>query len=362
VAPDVAGLERLEDHAIAVDARAIEEEFARIWRATASVSEEGAAVRVRVMNLVAVGAREADAERFKEVMQLLPQRHPCRGVLAVAAAPHTALSATISAQCWRTGTAKRLVCSEEVMLSGGPAQERELASAVLALLVPDLPVALWLMDDPASFDGLATRLLDACDSTLVDSALAVSLKDGYGAIARVVEENATPCLDLAWARLAPWRSLIAQMFDGDAGARELDQVREIIISGGRTAPSSEAVLLAGWLASRLGFALADAAASEGAISAALYDGTRSVRMHIETGKSPIDAIMIRTSDAQFAVECHADSRHLHVREAWDSGATRRIVEQPASDEASLIALTLDGLGELATYRDALAMATALTGG
>jgi len=371
VAQDVTALERLEEHAIAVDARAIEDEFARIWNETASVNEEGAAVRVRVMNLVAAGADASDVERFESVMQTLPQRHPCRGVFAVAGAPHEALAATISAHCWRTGTAKRHVCSEEVILSGAPGQERQVASAVLGLLVPDLAVALWVMGDPASADGLASRLFDACDSLIVDSARAASLSGGYRAIARLAEDHDVPCLDLTWARLAPWRALIAQLFDGDAGARELEQMREIAITGGgplsskgasAEGASSEAALLGGWLASRLGFALADVASADGGVSAALYDGTRSVRMRFVPGASPLDGVTIRTSDAHFAVERHVDSRHIHVREMWDSGATRRIVEQPADDEGSLIALTLDGLGELATYREALAVAASLVSG
>ena len=369
MAPDVATLERLAEHTIAVDARAIEDEFARIWSETASVSEEGAAVRVRVMNLVAAGANASDEERFQAVMQTLPQRQPCRGVFAVAAAPHEALSARISAYCWRSGMAKRHVCSEEVILKGAPGQERQVASAVLGLLVPDLSVALWLMRDPAASDGVAARLFDACDAMIVDSARSSSLRDGYEAIARLAERYGVPCLDLTWARLAAWRALIAQLFDGDAGARELDQMREITItagappsSKGAKGPSAEGALLGGWLASRLDFALADVSSRDGVYSATLYDGTRSVRMRFTPGASPLDGIVIRTSDAQFAVERHADSRHLHVREVWDSGATQRIVEQPADDEGSLIALTLDGLGELATYREALAVAASLVSG
>jgi glucose-6-phosphate dehydrogenase assembly protein OpcA len=320
-------------------------------------------VRVRVLNLVATGADAADIRRFEEVMQTLPQRHPCRGVFAVASSPYRALSATISAHCRRTGTARRHVCSEEVVLTGANGHERQVASAVRGLLVPDLPVALWLLHDPASPGAVAPRLMDACDTMIVDSGRASLLARTYSAIMRVDEAHEAPLLDLAWARLAPWRALIAQMFDGAAGARELAQIEDISIAGGRDGvPSSEAALLAGWLASRLSFALADVTTHGSGLSAALYDGTRSVDVRIVVQALALDGITIRTPDTQFAIARHGDTGHLHVREEWDSGATRRVVDQPVDDEGALIALTLDGMGEVATYRDALSVATALAAG
>jgi glucose-6-phosphate dehydrogenase assembly protein OpcA len=360
VAPDVAALERLEDQEIALDVRAIEEEFARIWRETARASEDQAAVRVRVMNLVAVGSDAADIERFEEVMQVLPQRHPCRGVFAVAASPHERLAATISAHCWRTSTAKRHVCSEEVMITAAPNQERHVASAVLGLLVPDLPVSVWLMGDAAAPGGLAGRLLDAGDSIIVDTGRAASLRDAYAAIRRMSEASDAHCLDLAWARLATWRALVAQLFDGDAGARELDQIVEIAIEGGSAGGvSSEAVLLGAWMASRLDFAPADVAVAADSIVAALYDGTRSVRLRIAPSTTALARIMVRTSDAQFEVELRAESGHMHVRETWDSGSTQRMVDRPPDDEGTMIGQALDSLGELTAYREALDVASTL---
>jgi glucose-6-phosphate dehydrogenase assembly protein OpcA len=359
MAPDVAALERLEDHAMAVDAQAIEGEFTRIWRETEGHGEEVPSIRVRVLNLVAIGTAPDDVNRFEEAMQVLPQRHPCRGVLAVASASHDRLAASISAHCWRTGAMRRRVCSEEVVLTGAPRQERELASAVLGLLVPELPVAIWMMGAPGAPGALAGRLLDSGDTAIVDSGRAPVLRDGYAAISAIGEEPGLACVDLAWMRLAAWRALIAQMFDGEAGARELQQIDEVEISGGAGAVSSEAMLLGGWIASRLDFALADATADGGGLRAALYDGTRSVGLRFAPGTTTLDHVRIRTSDAEFAIDLHADSGHLHVREAWDSGATRRVVEQAPQDDGSVIALALDGLGELAPYREALSMATSL---
>ncbi len=363
MAPDVAPLERLEDHATAVDPRAIEDEFGRIWREASGAGSDESSIRVRVLNLVAIASSDDDRDRFEDVMQVLPQRHPCRGLLAVAAPAYDRLGATISAHCWPSGSARRHVCSEEVVLTGALHQQRELASVVLALLVPELPIAVWLMGEPALRGDLAARVLDAADSALLDSARFADLRAAYLGALALREERGLRCADLAWGRLSVWRALIAQLFDGDDGARELDQIRAIEIRGGDGLRSSEALLLGAWLAARLGLALADAKVDGQRLNAAFYDGTREVRLGIAPGggRWALDEVRLRTLDADFLIERHADSGHMHVRENWDSGSLRRIVEQSPSDDASVLALMLDGASASDVYEEALRMALALLG-
>ena len=87
MASDVAALERLDEQAIAVDAQAIEEEFdAHLARDRRGERRRRGGTRARV-DLIAVGGAADDRERFEEVMETLPQRHPCRGIFAPAAAP-----------------------------------------------------------------------------------------------------------------------------------------------------------------------------------------------------------------------------------------------------------------------------------
>lgn len=360
-APAAGALERIEGHGIAVDARAIEAEFDRIWQANEGGGDDALGVRVRTLNLVAIGSSADDVRRFEEVMRDLPLQHPCRGILAIAAAPHERLTASISAHCWPTASADRHVCSEEIVLAGAATQEREVASAVLGLLVPELPLVAWVMGAPNASRELASRVLDAGDTAIIDTGLGADVRGAYESVTALSDEHDVRCLDLAWARLAAWRSLLAQMFDGAAGARELRQITHIAIHGGTGAPSSEALLIAGWLASRLDFALADAAFTDGRVQASFYAGSRGVEMSVEPGASPLDQVSVRTKDAQFVIERHAASGHLHVREAWDSGAMQRVVEQTPQDEGSLIAMTLDGLGDSSTYRHALMAAMGLLG-
>ena len=354
---------RLEEHALAVDPRVIEAEFDRIWRDTARAGADDSSTRVRVLNLVAITSSEEGRGRFEDMMQLLPQRHPCRGILVAAQDSHDRLNAVISAHCWRSGTSRGHVCSEEVLLTGSPQQERELASAVLALLVTDLPVTVWLMDEAAPTHTLGARLLDSSDAAVIDSGRSREPRSAFERALALREEYGVTCHDLAWGRLSTWRALSAQLFDGEDGAREIGLIESIEVRGGSGARFADALLLAAWLANGLRLTLADCSVDGERCDAALYDGTRHVRLRIDHGAPDgVEAVRIRTSDAEFRIERHAVSGHVHVRESWDSGSTQRVVDQHPHDDASIIERALDGaITAASVYEDALRTAIALCG-
>src|SRR5262245_20203421 len=103
MAQDVAPIERLDERPMGVDPAAIEEEFNKIWDESAS-SAAGAMIRVRVANFVALAHDDDKAlDRFEDVMQELPRRHPCRGILALGTPGQPSLDARISAHCFRSG-------------------------------------------------------------------------------------------------------------------------------------------------------------------------------------------------------------------------------------------------------------------
>lgn len=362
MAPDVAPIERLEEHPIAVDPAVIEEQFANVWRETAGAGFDESTIRLRVLNLVALAHTADGGARFDAVMDLLPERHPCRGILALTETARTRLDATISAHCWRSAGGRRHVCSEEVLLSGGTAQEPELASAVLALLVPELPVTTWFVGAPDDRGYLAAEMLEASDGVVFDSARAASPEEGFVFAARVRRDHAVACTDLAWVRLAAWRDLIAQLFDDQDGPRELAQITSIDIAGAAGRGGAEPMLLAGWLVSRLDLALADLDLSDERVEATLYAGSRGLRLAVvRGGDAAVSRVVIRTPDAVFAVECHTDGGHVHIREDWAIGSSSRIVAQEPTDDGTAIAAALDGQYDAAVYEDAARAALGLLG-
>jgi len=115
-------------------------------------------------------------------------------------------------------------------------------SVVLPLLAPDAPVVTWWHELPP--DKLAYDALGVLASRRVtDSARAA---DPSAALQQRAEDFAPGDTDLAWTRLTPWRIALASAFDG---ARY--KAQSATVHGGSNEPSAR--LLAGWLASRLGW-------------------------------------------------------------------------------------------------------------
>jgi glucose-6-phosphate dehydrogenase assembly protein OpcA len=361
MASNVTPIERIAERPMGVDPSAIEDEFTRIWQETSTGGVEESVMRVRVANFVAVAHDDDTAyARFEEIMQSMPQRHPCRGILALATPGRSELQASIAAHCFRSPTNRRHMCSEEVLLHGAPGQERELASVVLALLVPELPVGVWLIGGVEPDSYLVDRLLDAADRVFFDSAESPDVERALRVALNLGEEHDVETVDLAWWRLETWRLLTAQLFDGADGLRELESIESITIRGGQGARSSAPVLLASWLISRLGLTIADATRDRDALTATMYDGSRGVRLSIiPGGQASVEALMIVTDDARFTVECHHESRHMHVIEDWEGGSSRWTSEEPPQDDASVIGVAIDGAEDDAVFEAALVAALEL---
>jgi hypothetical protein len=358
MASDVTGIERLTDGRVPVEPDAIEDEFARIWQDTSGGDESS--IRLRVLNFLGVGLTPAALNRYERVMEALPERHPCRGIMAMTSPGETTVTAAISAHCWRSGSGSRHVCSEEVLLVAAPGQERALASAVLALLVPELSVAMWLVDDVGLDHAIVAELIGAAERVFIDSAGTADPRAVMRSVLHAQQVHEVEICDLAWCRLGSWRGLVAQFFDSGDGARELARLRSIDIVCGGQRPGSEALLMAGWLVSRLGLSLADASPTASGIAATLYDGTRGVSVSVSASGEeglPLSQVRLRTEGASFLVELHEASGHMHVREEWPDAPVRRTVAQQPCDDASVFTEALDDADDpkifLASLRSAL---------
>jgi glucose-6-phosphate dehydrogenase assembly protein OpcA len=363
MAPDVTGIERLEERPITMSPAAIEEEFARVWRETAAAGSDASSIRLRTLNFVGLGPETWTVERFERVMESLPQRHPCRGVLAVVSPGRHGLEASISAHCWRTSAGGRHVCSEEVVLRAGAEDEHVLASTVLALLVPELPLHVWVIGPIDLASHVAAELIDGADTVFVDTADAPDIAASLRAILAAHRKHGVAICDLAWRRMSVWRALAAQFFDGDEGLARLTQLQGVEITGG-AGISSEMLLMAGWFISRLGLSLAELDREGGSLRATLYDGSRGVALKLSDGGvagARLTEVKVRASGAEFIVQSHAESGHMHVREEWPDDSDHRTVGQVPTDDASVVAEALDDASDLPIFIEAAQAALSLLG-
>jgi glucose-6-phosphate dehydrogenase assembly protein OpcA len=139
---------------------------------------------------------------------------------------------------------------ETVVVEIGDRHLDDLATIADPLVVTDLPTLLW---SPHGHYEIVDALLGLAQAVLVDS---VDEPDFRVAIERARDlSKRAYVVDLAWLRSTPWRERIATTFDPPARRRELRTIADVAI---RHHPESAiaAMLLVGWLASRLHWGVA----------------------------------------------------------------------------------------------------------
>ena len=178
------------------------------------------------------------ADAAERTLAGLAEQHPSRTILLFPR-PHDddALDMDASVQCFPFGD--RAVCAEVIRVRLCGERMRHPASVVVPLLIADLPVFLRWRGMP-SFDDVFDGLVGVVDRLIVDSTEwpEGSLSQGYGQLARRFDR--TIVSDIAWERTERWRRELAGAWPFDA--------REISVK----ATYAQALLLKGWLQSRLG--------------------------------------------------------------------------------------------------------------
>jgi glucose-6-phosphate dehydrogenase assembly protein OpcA len=177
-------------------------------------------------------------EAAERTLAGLAEHHPSRTILLFPRPDdEDELRLDASVQCFDFG--EQAVCAEVIRARLCGSRSRHPTSVVEPLLVADLPVFCRWRGVPA-FDEVFDDLVGVVDRLIVDSTEwpGDELAWAYGQLARRFER--TVISDIAWARTDRWRRELADAwpFDGN----------EIAV----TATRAQAMLLAGWLRSRLG--------------------------------------------------------------------------------------------------------------
>ena len=144
---------------------------------------------------------------------------------------------------------------ETVIVQIGDRHLDDLLTIADPLVVTDLPTLLW---SPHGHPEAVDALLSLAQATLLDSIEEPDRSQAgqRAAIDRAYElSQQVYVVDLAWLRSTPWRERVATVFDPIPMRRELHNLDAVTV---RHHPDSRvaALLLVGWLASRLGWSLA----------------------------------------------------------------------------------------------------------
>jgi glucose-6-phosphate dehydrogenase assembly protein OpcA len=165
---------------------------------------------------------------------------------------------------------------ETVIVEIGKRHLDDLLTIADPLVVRDLPTLQW---SPHGHHEVVQELLPLAQAVLIDS---VDEPDYEEAIERALAlSERTYVVDLAWLRSTPWRERIATTFESPKMRRELYQVSALAI---RHHPDSTiaAMLLVGWLASRLQWEVNPLVAHRDALSGRAHAHRQDISLRLQS--------------------------------------------------------------------------------
>ncbi|HEY2631400.1 MAG TPA: glucose-6-phosphate dehydrogenase assembly protein OpcA [Solirubrobacteraceae bacterium] len=182
---------------------------------------------------------------------------------------------------------------ETVTVEIGERHLDDLVTIVDPLVVTDLTTLLW---SPHGHPDAVDALLELSQTVLVDSLDEPSWREAIGRACEL--RGRAYVVDLAWLRSTPWRERVAAAFDSPTMRAELGGIETVAV---RHHPDSTvaAMLLVGWLGSRLGWEMGRLSPNEGVLT-----GTANGNITIRLEQAPeqevrgLESVAIATADGR----------------------------------------------------------------
>lgn len=216
----------------------------RIAQMLRQARERGGAAQETVftLNLVAIYFTQAQYDRAREALEAAGNVHPCRLVVLVADVLQERESLTARVSAVRSAGA---IALERIVLTASGKSVRHLESAMMGLLLPELPMVVVWGGRPHG--DLLHRAAESADRIIIDSG---ARPPTYLAETARLVAGGAPIGDLAWARIFPWQSLAADVLDIPNLREHRGNIREAgaVCAG---AVGAEGLLLLGWMQSRI---------------------------------------------------------------------------------------------------------------
>jgi hypothetical protein len=218
----------------------VDRAIAQLRAATATESSQPS-LRTSVMTHLA-WVPEGWVEPARAALSGMAERHPSRAILLFPEpnAGSDGIDAAVSLECYAVPGVEREVCSEVIELHLRGTRAKAPASIVEPLLISDLPVFLRWRGEPPWGAQEFDQLVGVTDRFIVDSTEWDDLPHPYRDLARLFDRAAVS--DIAWARTSRWRTLLAPLWP------DIADVSTVRVTG----TNAQALLIVGWLRSRLG--------------------------------------------------------------------------------------------------------------
>jgi glucose-6-phosphate dehydrogenase assembly protein OpcA len=233
----------------------------------------------RVLNLVCVVDRDWRGE-IENRLEKVGRFHPSRTIVIAVERGRRTIDAWVSMGSEAGARAGEIHVGEErVELTIGEQHLLRLDTIVDPLVVTDLMTLVW---SPHGYDDAIDSLLGLAGVVMVDSVVEVDPRAAVTHVRRLLERAYV--VDLAWLRSAPWRERIAATFDPPQWRASLREITSATIHH-HPDSSVSAALLAGWMASRLGWEPARLEPEDGGVVARARTQGRKVKLRLEEDTS-----------------------------------------------------------------------------
>lgn len=215
-------------------------------------------LRTNILTLAMICLSQQELRLARTILEQLADAVPSRAIIFSIHAEARPLSAEVWAHCLLRSQGHG-PCYDVIELEISRADLAAVPNIIESLALSELPVfLLWMGQlDPAS--PSFARVSDAAERLIIDTRRYDESLPALCSYAEFLHAAGPGCVgsDLAWTRLATWRELLAQSFDPAPVAALLPDVSTVEISFEPRA-ESEALYLAGWFTSRLGWQPVDA--------------------------------------------------------------------------------------------------------
>jgi len=237
--------------------------------------ENGGLAPARALNMIAF-VESANSAEITGRLAGVGRYHASRLVVLVYDAKRTQLDARVVVSTDSEPAKGELgLLRETVTIDIGERHLDDLVTIVNPLMVTDLATLVW---SPHGYPEAVDALLELAQTVLVDSLDEPSWRTAIGRACEL--SGRAYVVDLAWLRSTPWRERVAAAFDPHAMRVELQSIETVAI---RHHPDSTvaALLLVGWLASRLGWEVSPLSANAGVLTGSARGNGREVAIRIE---------------------------------------------------------------------------------
>jgi glucose-6-phosphate dehydrogenase assembly protein OpcA len=204
----------------------------------------------RALNLVSV----VDARWSGEIanrLGMVGRLAPSRNVVCQVEPGRETLDARASVSGEGGGRDRVATLRETVVVTVGERHLEHLDTIVDPLVVTDVATVVW---SPHGHPEAVDALLALTQAVLLDSRDEPDPTDALARVGRLAQD--THVVDLSWLRGTPWRERVAAAFDPAARRADLATLDGVTVRHGADSAVA-ALLLAGWLAARLGWRVSE---------------------------------------------------------------------------------------------------------